>query len=848
MAEIGPYATVSTGLDIAGLRDTIHILKAAINRFDHDPTVRSAAQRITAAIPNHDDTGEIAAVYHWLLTYIAFRKDPSQKELIESPAKILKKVQSGQPVGIDCDDFVVLAGSLLQALGHDIRFAIEGTEQAGVFEHIHLEVFDEAASQWYAFDPSLSNAPLGTPLQGLLSRWVESARSGPVGFPPPIGVIDAELGDTHPCAIGLAPDDYPLGAVVHVGDRQWVRDGAEDNGARYWRYAGWLGTDRAMSGDKEISIDIIEGGTCIDIANDRLGQANTVSIAPGTIPEVGLQPGTIPKVGLQPGTIDRQLQYLANPEIYILLTQPNVNPLALRRAFGFASSPAERRQYRAELTKVRAEQADRYVDDVMNDPSEVKIADPGYIDGDSAAEIFEYFGGFLPEERPPIPPEDPPSGMEDFTWWKDFWPGPEELGFSRDPWFDLEADQLLATATVQQGLEFIQAFTGINVAPELYGTAEANTFRFDLENLDQPLAVGLGRYKFGDIFRFIKGVIKKIAKWIWSKITWVSRKVRQVAKPIVCAIVTAKAGKEAGKFACKIITVTDSVHDAISGHRSWKASGRAFKKFFGQAKSAAIEYAIAQADLERLYEFVERYGFDSPEAAPFREAVEMLAAQGGDIYVFVKGFCLQALTEIKQQALDIGGRAMKAFDDLVEEMLAAGGVIAEWAREYADLPFDAENLDVPGTPPTAPPDTLPPGQYPYTSEDAENPEGEPGWDPNIDEDEVAEDFGEILDEQARGASASGLSWWGAGVQWSGETKRDLYRKPIGRDPGRGPDVDLPPMDTLPDYNPNIDPFVQPVGDRITTFVSAHPIITTAGVAGAGFGLFKLFKYWKIRGA
>lgn len=849
MAEIGPYATVSTGLDIAGLRDTIHILKTAVNRFDHDPTVRSAAQRITAAIPNHDDTGQIAAIYHWLLTYVAFRKDPSQKELIESPAKILRKVESGQPVGIDCDDFVVLAGALLQALGHDVRFAIEGTQQAGIFEHIHLEVYDESAGQWYAFDPALSNAPLGTPLQGLLSRWVESARSGAVGWPPAIGVIDAELGDTHPCAIGLAPDDYPLGAVVHVGDRQWVRDGAEDNGARYWRYAGWLGTDAAVGQNKEISIDIVDGAPVESLAgNHALGKVEPITVTFHRSQEKTVESE---RVGLEPIEMESRVRDYSNEnqEIYILLTQPDINPVRLRRLFGFRRPPSEREKWRREYWRNADFQSSLPLEtQVTLGKDYIKVPMPGFTDGNSAAQLLEHFYQWRPGRLPfggGDPGGAPPS-------WKDLVPDPDELfgrGFGQGLWSQLAGSILQDNISVQALIDFGMILTGRDLAPELNGTNLAASVMISSDMFFQESRMQQGTLgepiTIGAIMAIIMGVLSAIAA-ITTGIAKIVEGAKEVADPIIGLMAEWETKrKQLGEDAAAAAEQARNIRNSMEG---WSddpvGEGQDWLEGYRDNQQTSMTIAIARDALDRYYLDVLQWGFSASNTRLYRAEIKKIAQLGPMFYLLAKERTLRDLRQLKISALAGMTGAFESYKLMLDDMKAAGDLIQAWADEYASLPFDTDNIEIPGAPDPNPPTDLPPGNYPWEKED------DPPENPFLNEDEL----GDIFDREKKEGAASGITWSVAGdeiVGWAGPVIPEKEMQRVTVAPGIS--VDIAPGAggtnevTIDEETGRIDVIRrETIGAGIKAFVRNHPIIAAAGAVGTGYGLFRLFK--KMRGA
>jgi len=250
-ATIGPYAVSTVPDTIESLKATVDLLRKQIRRYSRKPEIREAAHEITANVPSQDSTAEIAAVHEWIRSNISFRADPAGAELIECPLKVIAKVRQGLPVGLDCDDFTLLAGSLLEALGHECRLKMIGTTP-GRYEHVSLVVNDDQAGRWIDFDLAIPNAPLGATYDKPKSRWIESV-DGRLAGPPAAGELHVDLAGAHPSRLGLQPESYPRGYQLTIGPDVWIRDGSESgDGARYWRKGAGFGQIRAGAGVAEL--------------------------------------------------------------------------------------------------------------------------------------------------------------------------------------------------------------------------------------------------------------------------------------------------------------------------------------------------------------------------------------------------------------------------------------------------------------------------------------------------------------------------------------------------------------------------------------------------------------------
>lgn len=102
-------------------------------QYKTDLTLRQLAENIVGGIPGKDWYGEIQAVQNWVRDNIRYTKDIYDAETLKTPLLLIQSRYG------DCDDMSLLVGTLLNALGHPVRYVAIGTEQPGVFEHVFPE-------------------------------------------------------------------------------------------------------------------------------------------------------------------------------------------------------------------------------------------------------------------------------------------------------------------------------------------------------------------------------------------------------------------------------------------------------------------------------------------------------------------------------------------------------------------------------------------------------------------------------------------------------------------------------------------------------------------------------------
>jgi len=117
----------------------VRILTDLIEDGMRDEFVRlKAVQIVNAAnVSGHDELGEIRAITKWVQNNMIYRKDGFGVEWFHTARRLIKDIEKGQSAG-DCDDFVILGGSLLGALGYPVGALIVDSNADGIFNHVML--------------------------------------------------------------------------------------------------------------------------------------------------------------------------------------------------------------------------------------------------------------------------------------------------------------------------------------------------------------------------------------------------------------------------------------------------------------------------------------------------------------------------------------------------------------------------------------------------------------------------------------------------------------------------------------------------------------------------------------
>ena len=121
----------------ARFKHVVHLLVQLIEDGLRDEYVRRKAVEIVnrAGIRGHDELGEIRAITKWVQHNVVYRKDPINVEYFQTARRLIKDVESGRSAA-DCDDFVIVWGAMLGALGYEVAAVIVDSNGHGMMNHV----------------------------------------------------------------------------------------------------------------------------------------------------------------------------------------------------------------------------------------------------------------------------------------------------------------------------------------------------------------------------------------------------------------------------------------------------------------------------------------------------------------------------------------------------------------------------------------------------------------------------------------------------------------------------------------------------------------------------------------
>jgi len=137
--------------------ESVEIIKELINKGKKDWVIRRVAEKIVQYLKPKDYEREIAAIYNFVTRRLRYTKDIHHVEYVHRARELL----SYHKKGADCDDFVILTGSLLQSIGHPVRVVIIGNNYANKEDYSHIYLQVQLKDKWISLDGSVPGARVG---------------------------------------------------------------------------------------------------------------------------------------------------------------------------------------------------------------------------------------------------------------------------------------------------------------------------------------------------------------------------------------------------------------------------------------------------------------------------------------------------------------------------------------------------------------------------------------------------------------------------------------------------------------------------------------------------------------
>lgn len=115
----------------AGVRETLREMRSIVRAWKVHPIIRQLALELTASCAERDWSCEVRRLHEFVRDRIRYVADVLEVETLATPELTLANAAG------DCDDQSILLASLLQAIGHPVRFV--AVDLGAGFAHVFCE-------------------------------------------------------------------------------------------------------------------------------------------------------------------------------------------------------------------------------------------------------------------------------------------------------------------------------------------------------------------------------------------------------------------------------------------------------------------------------------------------------------------------------------------------------------------------------------------------------------------------------------------------------------------------------------------------------------------------------------
>ena len=155
--------------------DRVKLIADLVEEGSQDPYIRELTLKILDSynVREKDHLGEINAIFDWIKNNIKYRGDVFCRDSYHTARRIVELKSA------DCDDYTILAGSMLASIGYPVGARIISTKPNIPYHHIYplvgvpkrgsaLGMIDYKNMDWIPLDPTIKSFKLGQE-----ARWVK---------------------------------------------------------------------------------------------------------------------------------------------------------------------------------------------------------------------------------------------------------------------------------------------------------------------------------------------------------------------------------------------------------------------------------------------------------------------------------------------------------------------------------------------------------------------------------------------------------------------------------------------------------------------------------------------------
>lgn len=141
LSESNGVVRYRVGYGSTDAEQILSVLSQLIAEYGVDPQVRRFTTSLFGGeVGNDDRSGQVRAVTDFMSDYVRYVRDPLGVEYVRSPKAMIGEYEQFGMANGDCDDQVLLSGSMLHSIGFAVRPVGIHLHDSEYHDHVALQI------------------------------------------------------------------------------------------------------------------------------------------------------------------------------------------------------------------------------------------------------------------------------------------------------------------------------------------------------------------------------------------------------------------------------------------------------------------------------------------------------------------------------------------------------------------------------------------------------------------------------------------------------------------------------------------------------------------------------------
>lgn len=162
LSEANGVVRYRVGYGASDASQILSVLSRLISEYGLDPKIRRFTTSLFGdSVGNDDRSGQFRSVTNFMEDNVRYVRDPLGVEYVRSPVAMLDEYENFGMANGDCDDQVLLSGSMLHSIGFAVRPVAVHLYDSTYHDHVILQI--QGPRSIVSYDPCNPSAPFSDP-------------------------------------------------------------------------------------------------------------------------------------------------------------------------------------------------------------------------------------------------------------------------------------------------------------------------------------------------------------------------------------------------------------------------------------------------------------------------------------------------------------------------------------------------------------------------------------------------------------------------------------------------------------------------------------------------------------